>query len=159
MVPARVVVGSSNRELKEHSGRLNAKVIKLEESVERGKELAGTLTRKLEKSRGQNTKLVEQLKESVNSKKDDKAEDNEMRDAELGELRKVGGWADVIVFTYPLGTLEPKRKETNDGYIIGRHDYSNPALLLGLDSRKGTTKWRLQHWPHVKRNPALLMGL
>lgn len=82
--------GPKNRELKEHSGRLNAKVIKLEESVEKGKELSGTLTRKLEKSRGQNAKLVEQLKESVNSKKDDKAEDNEMRDAELGELRKVG---------------------------------------------------------------------
>lgn len=89
LTQTKQAVEASHRELKDHSMRLNAKVIKLEESVERGKELVGTLTRKLEKSRGQNAKLAEQLKESVNSKKDDKAEDNEMRDAELGELRKM----------------------------------------------------------------------
>lgn len=87
--------GLINRELKEHCGRLNSKVTKLEEDVERGKEQVATLTRRLEKSRGQNAKLVEQLKESVNANKDDKAEDNEMRDAELGELRKVE-WAEPM---------------------------------------------------------------
>lgn len=76
-------------ELKEHSERLNGKVFKLEEELERSKEQVVTLTRRLEKSRGQSAKLVEQLKESVNSNADEKAEDNEMRDAELGELRKV----------------------------------------------------------------------
>ena len=65
---------------------------KMEEEVERAKEQVATLTRKLEKSRSQNAKLVEQVKESVkttNEHLNSKLEDNEMRDAELGELRKV----------------------------------------------------------------------
>lgn len=48
-----------------------------------------TLTRKLEKSRNQNVKLVEQVEESVKMNDTDRAEENEMRDAELAELRKV----------------------------------------------------------------------
>lgn len=78
--------------MKEHCERLNAKVMKVEEEVERSKEQVATLTRRLEKSRNQNAKLVEQVKESVKTSTehfDRKAEDNEMRDAELGELRKV----------------------------------------------------------------------
>lgn len=60
--------------------------------MDRSKEQVAALTRRLEKSRGQNAKLVEQVKESVKTSTehfDRKAEDNEMRDAELGELRKV----------------------------------------------------------------------
>lgn len=60
--------------------------------MERSKEQVATLTRRLDKSRSQNAKLVEQVKESVKTTTDHlerKAEDNEMRDAELGELRKV----------------------------------------------------------------------
>lgn len=66
--------------------------MKVEEEVERSKEQVATLTRRLEKSRNQNAKLVEQVKESVKTSTEHlelKAEDNEMRDAELGELRKV----------------------------------------------------------------------
>lgn len=60
--------------------------------MERSKEQAASVTRRLEKSRSQNAKLVEQVKESVMiSNAHIKAEDNEMRDAELSELRKVGG--------------------------------------------------------------------
>lgn len=80
---------SSNSELREHCERLNGKVAKVEEELDRSKDHAGTLTRKLDKSRSQNAKLVEQVKESANTNTDDKAEDNEMRDAELAELRKV----------------------------------------------------------------------
>lgn len=83
-----------NSNLKEHCERLNAKVGKVEEEVERSKEQVSTLTRRLDKSRSQNAKLVEQVKESVKTSTehlDLKAEDNEMRDAELGELRKVKG--------------------------------------------------------------------
>ena len=66
--------------------------MKVEEEVERSKEQVATLTRRLDKSRSQNAKLVEQVKESVKTSTEHlelKAEDNEMRDAELGELRKV----------------------------------------------------------------------
>lgn len=91
--------------LKEHCERLNANVAKAGEDVEKAKEQVATLTRRLEKSRSQNAKLVEQLKESVKSSTenfDSKAEDNEMRDAELGELRKVrrdGGELGGSLFT------------------------------------------------------------
>ncbi len=89
---------TKNSALKEHCERLNAKMGKLEEEVERSKEQVATLTRRLEKSRSQNAKLVEQVKESVkttNEQLNSKLEDNEMRDAELGELRKVGGYPTV----------------------------------------------------------------
>lgn len=84
--------GSTHSTLKEHCERLNANVAKIEEDLEKNKEQVATLTRRLEKSRSQNAKLVEQVKESVKSSTENfesKAEENEMRDAELGELRKV----------------------------------------------------------------------
>lgn len=78
-------------DLKEHCEQLNGRLVKIDEEAERSKDQVGTFTRKLEKSRSQNAKLVEQLKESVNLGLASKKEDNEMRDAELAELRKVSG--------------------------------------------------------------------
>eukprot|EP00903_Cladosiphon_okamuranus_P010342 g9785.t1 len=92
LTQTKQAVETAHSNLKEHCERLNAKVMKVEEEVERSKEQVATLTRRLEKSRNQNAKLVEQVKESVKTSTeqfDRKIEDNEMRDAELGELRKM----------------------------------------------------------------------
>lgn len=64
-------------------------MVKLEVELERCKEQVATLTRKVEKSRCQYNKLYQQVKESAEGLPEDNAEDNEMRDAELAELRKV----------------------------------------------------------------------
>ena len=75
--------------LKEHCKRLNEKATKLEKELENCKEQVATLTRKLEKSRNHSAKLLEQIQESAITLPEEKVEDNEMRDAELAELRKV----------------------------------------------------------------------
>lgn len=77
--------------------------------MERSKEQVAALTRRLEKSRSQNAKLVEQVKESVmNSNDHIKAEDNEMRDAELGELRKVGGFVGAEIMHLSVAMESPR---------------------------------------------------
>lgn len=90
--------------LKEHCDKLNGTIAKVEEEHDRTREQVGTLTRKLDKSRSQNAKLVEEVKESVKSTEEDKTEDNEMRDAELAELRKVreGGRTTIAIIIVRL---------------------------------------------------------
>lgn len=91
-------------------------MVKLDEDAERAKDQAGTLTRKLEKSRSQNARLVEQVSESIVLAA--KKEDNEMRDAELAELRKasvlqlggVGGGGDRFVVLLSVCSTNRKTK-------------------------------------------------
>ncbi|CAM9257531.1 unnamed protein product [Ascophyllum nodosum] len=83
------VMETTHSSLKEHCKRLNEKATKLEKELENCKEQVATLTRKLEKSRNHSAKLLEQIQESAITLPEEKVEDNEMRDAELAELRKM----------------------------------------------------------------------
>lgn len=71
-------------ELKEHCDSLNAKYASMEEQLDRAKEQAATLTRKVEKVRSHNARLIS-LTEGANNKE---AIDEEIREEELLELRK-----------------------------------------------------------------------
>ncbi|CAM9532499.1 unnamed protein product [Ectocarpus sp. 12 AP-2014] len=92
LTQTKQAVETAHSALKVHCEQLNSKVGKVEEEVNSTKEQVATLTRRLEKSRSLNAKLVEQVKESAkntSSLSKVEEEDNEMRDAELGELRKM----------------------------------------------------------------------
>ncbi|CAN0369333.1 unnamed protein product, partial [Ectocarpus sp. 8 AP-2014] len=92
LTQTKQAVETAHSALKVHCEQLDSKVGKVEEEVNSTKEQVATLTRRLEKSRSLNAKLVEQVKETAKnttSLSKVEEEDNEMRDAELGELRKM----------------------------------------------------------------------